>query len=78
MVFFSYEAEAVFITEVNFNFFLIPEGRGLIAVVIGQKGESQNERFGKLGVFCFLETLVLRFALLSYYRRLVLRKAILS
>ena len=47
--------------------------------VIRQNGESQNVRvrsggkkcslFGKFGVLCFLETPVLRFALLRYYRR---------
>ena len=48
--------------------------------VIRQKGKFQNVCvsegkkcsgfFGKFGVLCFVETLVLRFALLPYYRRL--------
>ena len=54
--------------------------------VIKQKDESQNECFknvsvsggkkysffGKFGVLCFLETPVLRFALLPYYKRILL------
>ena len=45
------------------------------ASVIRQKGESRVSRgkkysfFGKFGVLCFLETPILRFALLPYYRR---------
>ena len=56
-----------------------------VSPVIRQKDESQNEYFkktkptkfckkclffGKFGVLCFLETPVLRFALLAYYRHL--------
>ena len=33
-------------------------------------GGKKCSFFGKFGVLCFLETAVLRFALLSYYRRL--------
>ena len=40
--------------------------------VIRQKGESQNGCFKKIfGVLCSLETPVLIFALLPYYRRVV-------
>ena len=34
------------------------------------QGGKKCSFFGKLGVLCFLETSVLRFAFLSYYRRL--------
>ena len=34
-------------------------------------GSKKSLFFGKFGVFCFLETPVLRFALLPYYRRLL-------
>ena len=41
---------------------------------IRQKGESQNGCFKKAKhVLCFLETPVLRFALLPYYRGIILR-----
>ena len=47
--------------------------------VIRQKDESQNGCFkkakhGNFGVLCFLETPVLRFALLPYYRRITASK----
>ena len=35
-------------------------------------GGKKCSFFGKFGVFCFLETPVLRFALLPYYRRVML------
>ena len=44
------------------------------------KNEHQRVRnvsfFGKIGMLCFLETSVLRFALLPYYRRVHLLKNI--
>ena len=41
-----------------------------------RKGVSEGNKcsfFGKLGVLCFLETLVLRFALLPYYQQFLVR-----
>ena len=38
-------------------------------------GGKKCSFFGKFGLFCFLETPVLRFALLSYYRRNVACKS---
>ena len=59
--------------------------------VISQKGESVRANtyvcvsggkkcsfFGKFGVLCFLETPVLRFALLPYYRRFPIRNIYMS
>ena len=37
-------------------------------------GGKQRSFFGKFGVLCILVTFVLRFALLPYYRRVILSK----
>ena len=55
----------------------------LIRITIGNKAKGQISKrvfqenkggkfFGKFGVLCFLETPVLRFALLPYYRRIAI------
>ena len=40
--------------------------------VVCVSGDKKCSFFGKFGVLCFLETPVLRFALLRYYRRFAL------
>ena len=44
--------------------FLPPDAHTYLCISGGKKCSF----FGKFGVFCFLITLILRFALLSYYR----------
>ena len=49
----------------------------MIPLRLRQKGVSGGKKclfFGNFGVLCFLEIPVLRFALLPYYRRLVIHE----
>ena len=48
-----------------YEHFLPPDTHTYMCVSVGEK----RSFFGKFGVLCFLETPVLRFALLSYYEQ---------
>ena len=45
------------------------KAKGRISKRVCVSGGKKCSFFGKFGVLCFLETPVLRFALLPYYRR---------
>ena len=47
------------------EYFVLPDTHTYVCV----SGDKKCSCFGKFGVLCFLETLVLRFALSPYYRR---------
>ena len=47
------------------EYFLLPDTHTYVCV----SGDKKCSCFGKFGVLCFLETIVLRFALSPYYRR---------